>query len=176
MLSELGKLGFVQANEVKTDDITDQVIDLDARITSAQNGLERTRGLLDKAANLVEVSSLENEVSRRETEVETLLGQQKTLSQRVELATIILTVVGAPAPVVAVTTPPTTAPAPAEPRALPGFNDGLQGGWKVFTNVGTVVLAALGAVLPFLPFLVVAAVAWRVRRRRVGPGSVAPAA
>lgn len=180
MLSGLGKLGFVQANEVKTDDITDQVIDLAARIAAAQHGLDRTRGLLDKAANLTEVNSLENEVSRRETEVETLLGQQKTLSQRVDLATIIFTVVGAPAPVVVVTAPTTAVPAPIEAKPLPGFNDGLQGGWKVFTVVGTVLLAALGAALPFLPFLVVAAVAWRVHRRRVGAATraapVAPAA
>lgn len=171
-LSALADLGLVLGREVKTDDVTEQVIDLGARITSAQNGLERTRGSLAKAASLVEVSSLEAEVGRRETELESLLGQQKTLSQRIDLSTIILTIEGAPAPGGA--TSPSTAPGLAassvanQPVQLPGFLDGLQGGWKVFTNVGTVVLAVVGASLPFLPFILVGGIVWRlVRRRRI---------
>ena len=176
MLSELAKLGFLESSEVKTDDVTDQVIDVGARITAAQNGLERTRGLLAKSSNLVEVNSLENEVSRRETEVETLLGQQKTLSQRVDLATIVFTVVGAPAPVVSISSSTTTAPPATPATALPGFSDGLQGGWRVFTNVGTVVLAMIGAVLPFLPVVIVTAFAWRVLRHRRATGAPVPRA
>ena len=45
----------------------------------------------------------------------------------------------------------------------------------MFTTVGTVVLACLGAALPFLPFLVVALVTWRLVRRRRALPSAGPA-
>ncbi len=175
VLSGLGKLGEVRDQQVKTDDVTQQVVDLDARITAAEHGLDRMRGLLDKTSNLVDVANLEADVNRREVEVEQLRGQQQSLSQRVDLSTIVLTVT-ADAAVAGTAVPPAPAStAGSTPAPLPGFGDGLQGGWKVFTNVGTVVLAALGACLPFVPFVIVGGVAWRLtRRRRVGPARPAP--
>jgi hypothetical protein len=173
LLSSLAALGALQEQEVKTDDVTQQVIDLDARIVAAQDGLDRMRGLLAKASDLNQVATLEADVSRRQTELEQLKGEQQTLGQRVDLATIVLTITdgsstgpgGTTPPVVAGTSgsSPTTT---AAPKPLPGFGDGLENGWHVFTTVGTVVLACLGAALPFLPFLVVALVTWRLVRRR----------
>jgi hypothetical protein len=166
LLTDLGKLGAPEAQQVKTDDVTQQVIDLDARLSVAQEGLDRMRGLLTKASNLSDVATLESDVQRRQTEVEQLRGEQQTLSQRVDLATVILTIHGGGA-IAAVSSPSTTTTtAPAVAPTLPGFTDGLQGGWKVFVNVGTVVLAGVGAALPFLPFVVIGLVAWRIGRRR----------
>lgn len=177
LLDDFAQLGDLQVQQVKTDDVTQQVIDLDARISAAQDGLDRARGLLSKATNLADVANLEADVARRQTEVESLRGQQKTLAERVDLATIVLTLQSTPAPVVAETPPPP--PPPPEAKPLPGFLDGLSGGWKVFTNVGTVVLAVIGAALPFLPLVLVALVVWwalRRRRRMVGPPTPAAGA
>lgn len=167
--NKLTELGELQTSQVKTDEVTGQVIDLDARITASSNGLDRSRGLLAKATNLSDIATLEADVSRRETELETLKGQQAALAQQIELSTIVLTLTST-VPDAAVppgTGPTTTTPsAAAAPAPLPGFFDGLNGGWKVFTNVGTVLLAAFGATLPFLPLLIIVVVVWRVVRRR----------
>jgi len=173
LLSQLAALGTLQEQEVKTDDVTQQVIDLDARIISAQEGLDRMRGLLTKAADLNQVATLEADVARRQTEVEQLRGQQLALGQRIDLATIVLTLTtsaskgpaGAPTAASTATTIPTTTTTKA-PRPLPGFSDGLENGWSVFTTVGSVALACFGAALPFLPFAVAALVVWQVAKRR----------
>jgi hypothetical protein len=161
VLDELARLGTPKAQDVKTDEVTLQVVDLGARLTAATNGLDRTRGLLAKATNLGDIAQLEADVNRRETEVENLRGQQAMLAQRVELSTIVLTLVSS-APVVTPPPPPEVA-APAPP---PGFLDGLGAGWHVFTKGGTFVLAAVGWTLPFLPFVLAAVVTWWLLRRR----------
>jgi hypothetical protein len=172
VLSELAALGELQQQEVKTDDVTQQVIDLDARITVAQESLDRMRGLLSKASDLNQVATLEADVGRRQTELEQLKGEQQTLGQRVSLATIVLTLstssstgsANAGAPVTTVATPTTTTT--KAPRPLPGFSDGLENGWHVFTVGGSVVLACVGALLPFVPLVVIVGVPWLVVRRR----------
>ncbi len=167
VLSDLAKLGSLDAEQVKTDDVTQQVVDLDARISAAQSGLDRMRGLLAKTSDLRDVANLETDVNRREIELEQLKGQQQSLGQRVDLSTVILTLRAEAAATTAVAGPTPVVPLPpTPPAALPGFGDGLQGGWKVFTNVGTVVLAGLGACLPFVPVALVAFGVWRLARRR----------
>ncbi len=161
VLDALAGLGTPKAQDVKTDEVTLQVVDLAARLTAAENGLERTRGLLAKATNLGDVAQLEADVNRRETEVENLRGQQAMLAQRVDLSTIVLTLVSS-APVA----PPPPPPQVAAPAPPPGFLDGLGAGWGVFTKVGTFVLAGLGWALPFLPFVLAAALTWWLLRRR----------
>ncbi len=169
VMIELAQLGELVSQEVTTDDVTEQVIDLDARISAAESTLARTRELLDKARTLQEITSLENEVGRRQADLEKLRGQQRSLRERVDLATITLTVV-MPAPPAEPATPTTVAA-----RPLPGFTDGLSEGWESFTAAGSVAPAGIGLVLPFalvaVPLGVVMAL---VRRRRRPHGGAAP--
>jgi hypothetical protein len=162
LITELAKLGSLASEEVKTDDVTQQVIDLDARIKAAESSLERTRALLDRAQSLVEISQLEGEVSRRQADLESLRGQKVSLDTKINLSTIVVTLVGEGEVAPAVAEKKEEAQKPSE---LPGFADGLSGGLKVGKNVGTVLLAGLGALLPFSPILVLAVVAWRLARR-----------
>jgi hypothetical protein len=141
------------------------VIDLDSRIASAEVSVGRVRGFLDRATNVIEISSFESELLRRETDLEQLRGQKRSLDGRIDLATIVLTV----QPVVAA-----AEPAPSEPSELPGFLQGLSAGWSVFIGAATVLLAVLGALVPFAPFIAVGAVAvwWTRRRTRTAQGTV----
>lgn len=157
VLSQLADLGSVESQQIATDDVTDQVIDLDSRIATSQASVDRVRGFLDRATTVTEIAGFENELLRRETDLEKLRGQKRALDARVDLATVVLTV-----------QPP--ALAPVEPPAdHAGFVDGLAAGWHAFTGAVTVVLVLSGAVLPFVP-LVVAGTAialwWRRRTRR----------
>ncbi len=178
LLDELGHLGVLAAEEVKSDDVTQQVIDLQARITATEASLGRTRDLLGGAKSIAEVTQLENEVVRRQADLESLRGQQKTLQAKVDMATIVLTLSGDKDMTPAVQKQREEAERKRqeeerkknEAKPLPGFFDGLSGGLRVATDVGTVCLAVIGALLPFLPLAILAYVVLRLttraRRRR----------
>jgi len=171
LIAEVAKLGTLAAQQVKTDDVTEQVIDLDARIKASESSLERTRTLLDRAQSLIEISQLEGEVARRQADLESLRGQKASLDNRINLSTIVVTLVGEHE-----ATPGAAAAKDAsqKPPELPGFMDGLSGGLKVAGNVGTVALAGLGALLPFSPVFVLIAIAVRLARHRRRGLSAAP--
>lgn len=165
VLDELSRLGQLASQEIKTEDMTQQLIDLDARIDAIESSLGRVHDLLDKAPTLAETSQLEQEVAKRQAELESLRGQRKALEQRVSFSTVVLTLTSDKAP--------TPAVEQAKQRDLPGFLDGLQGGWYAFTGVLSVTGAVIGAVLPFLPFVVVPMVLWKLLARRRRAASAA---
>lgn len=170
-LDDLGQLGELRYQQVSSEDVTDQVIDLESRITAAEGSLARTGELLGKATDFTQIRQLEDEFARRQVDLEKLRGQQKTLEGRIDFATIVLTLHGADdaTPALAGGDP---APAP------PGFGDGLDGGLAVAGTVGTFTLAAVGALLPFVPLAIAAYAIYRLARWRAGgrgPGVAVPA-
>jgi hypothetical protein len=169
-IEALGDLGELRTQQVSSEDVTDQVIDLESRITAAEGSLARTGELLGKATALNEIRQLEDEFARRQVDQEKLRGQQKTLEGRIDFATIVLTLHGADD-----STPALDGDDPVV--AAPGFFDGLDGGLAVGATVGTFALAAVGALLPFVPlaiaaYAVVRLVRWRSGRR--GPTAAVP--
>ena len=95
--------------------------------------------------------------------LEKLRAQKRALDSRVDLATIVLSV-----------SPSQTVPVPVDTSShLPGFLDGLAAGWRAFVSTLTVVLVALGALLPFAPVVgaVLAGAWWWRRRTRPAPGT-----
>ena len=166
LLAALAGLGKEQSRSVDTEDVTAQGTDLDARIVSAQKSVDRVRAFLDQTKNVNELSGIEAELTRRETELEQLVGQRRVLNDRVLLATVDLTLTEVPAPV--------AASSPGDPlRGVPGFGNALATGVDWLVNVARVVGAGLGYSLPFLVLIGVPLAIRRVVRRRRPP--VAPA-
>ena len=157
LLDDLGTVGKVERRSVDTADVTAEGADLDARIVSAQRSVERVRGFLDETKNVGELSSIEAELTRRETELEQLVGQRRVLNDRVAMATVTLTLNATPAP------PP---PAGDSLRSIPGFGDALASGVGALVKVGRVLGAGAGYALPFAVLLAVPLLAGRVVRRR----------
>ena len=89
-LADLGKVGFVLSQDISADDVTERVVDLESRIVTAQASVIRLREFLDDATNLDAIAQLEAELLRRETDLELLRGQLRTLQEQVSLATITL--------------------------------------------------------------------------------------
>lgn len=162
VVDALAGIGTLTKQGISTEDVTAQVVDLDARIATAIVSVDRLRGFLDKATSVNEIAQLENELLTREAGLESLRGQKRTLAGRVDLATIVLTV----APIKAVV------PVVDETEARPGFLGGLREGWDTFLGIGDVAVAGVGWSLPFLAVLVPAGLVLRwYGRRRSGRAS-----
>ncbi len=89
-LNRLAGVGELLSQTVFADDVTDRVVDLESRISTAEVSVERLRTLLEAAANIEDVVELEAELVKRETDLEVLRGQLRTLEDAVALATIVV--------------------------------------------------------------------------------------
>ncbi len=162
VLDQLGRLGDEQSRSSSTKDVTEDVADVDARVASMQASIARVRAILSRAEKIGDVVSVEGELSRRTTELESLQARQRALAGQVDFATITLQLRASQA-----------APAPAPDRG--GFAGGLRDGWHAFAATLGWVFTALGAALPFLLLAAPVAVAWMLRRRRLSAAPSAPA-
>ncbi|MER5775603.1 DUF4349 domain-containing protein [Streptomyces sp. NPDC002039] len=148
--------GKLLNRKVEAQDVTEKVADVDSRVRSQQASVARVREMMEKASALSDVVMLESELSRRQSDLESLLAQQTALKDQTALGTITLEV-SEPAPKRA-------APEKKE-KDEPAFMDALRGGWDVFTTLVRYLALAVGAVLPFALAAALVAVGVRVYRR-----------
>ncbi len=102
-LTRLEGLGELRGQTISADDVTERVVDLESRITTATASVERLRGFLETATDSARVAELELQLLERETLLEQLRGQLRTLQDQVDLATIFLTLTEAAPPAVEAT-------------------------------------------------------------------------
>lgn len=169
-LRELDGLGKVQDRKTTTDDVTTEVIDVDARIRTEQVSLDRLRGFLSKANDVDAMIRLESEIASREANLASLQAQQRYLDDQTAMSTLVLTM----------HEPSGVAPPPAkdDPLKDAGFLTGLQNGWDALLGVLLVVATVLGAVLPFLVVIALVglpALLWLRRHRPAAPPAPADA-
>ncbi|MEV6680190.1 DUF4349 domain-containing protein [Streptomyces erythrochromogenes] len=146
--------GKLLHRKVDAQDVTEKVADINSRVSSQQASVARVREMMGKASALSEVVMLESELSRRQSDLESLLAQQTALKDQTSMGTITLEV-SEPAP----------AAADEEKEKEPTFLGALSGGWEVFTKLLRYLMVALGALLPFLLTAAVVVVLVRVYRR-----------
>ncbi|MGC4793081.1 DUF4349 domain-containing protein [Micromonospora saelicesensis] len=163
VVEEMAKLGRQQSRQIDTQDVTEETVDLEARITSQRARVESARRLLARASSITDLVSLENELGRREADLASLEAKKRRLADLTALSTITVSLAGPAAKDI-------------EEKAETGFLVGLRGGWKAFVVSMTVLLTVLGALLPWLVALGVplAALLVMLRRRRKSPALVAP--
>lgn len=153
-LNEIGGLGQVLSRRVTAEDVTTQVADIDARLRNLDASIARLTKLMDHAGNLADLSSIEEQLTARQGERDSLAAQQKALAGRVALSTITVAL-ETPGQVVTQTTP--------------GFLGGLQAGWDGLIKTLAVTVTMIGVLLPFaavIAVIVVPFVWWRRRRNR----------
>jgi hypothetical protein len=142
-LNKLSQLGDEQSRRLGTDDVTDQVVDLNSRLATQRTSVTRVRALLDRASSLTDVVRVESELSRREADLESLQARARAVAGQVAMSEVTVQL--------------TTGPKKATPAAALGFTKGLHSGWDAFMAAARVTAATIGAALPFLPLLVAAA-------------------
>lgn len=87
-LQEIERLGEVTDRSVDSEDITDQFVDVQGRLTIAKTSRDRLLSLLQNAKETKDVLSIEQEVRRLNEEIERMEGQLRVIDDRAQLATI----------------------------------------------------------------------------------------
>ncbi|MBL7254817.1 DUF4349 domain-containing protein [Actinoplanes sp. LDG1-01] len=168
VVDQLSKLGTEEQRQINTEDVTDQTVDLDARITVQQARVDSGRKLLAQAKSLNDLVMLEREVATRESDLASLQAKKRHLADLTALSTITVTLLDPEAEAVADDGPP-------------GFLSGLGAGWDALLASLKVLLTVLGALLPWLiafglPIWAIIYAVRRYNRSRRRPAYVAPAA
>jgi hypothetical protein len=93
-LAALRALGKVVSESQRGDDVTEQVRDLDARLSNSRSTEKRLIDLLQKrTGDLADVLAAEREVARVREEIERLDAERKNIGRRVTYATVTLEVI-----------------------------------------------------------------------------------
>lgn len=83
----------VRSKKVTSQDVTEEYVDLQARLKNKRNTEDRLSNVLDeRAGKLDEVLSVEKEIDRVREEIERIEGRLRFLTERTSLSTITLTV------------------------------------------------------------------------------------
>ncbi len=89
-LERIEALGEVQSRSLDNEDVTEEFIDLSARLNSSQREEQSLLSLLERSGSVTEILAVERELSRVRAEVERLQGRLNFVERLVALATIRL--------------------------------------------------------------------------------------
>ena len=131
-LAEVEKFGDVRSTDLNSQDVTLEVIDLDARVTTLQDSIARLRDLQEQAATVADLVAVEAELATRQSELESLTARRDYLSQQVDRSTVYLNI----------------AEKQSGPTITPDFLGGLQRGWDALLTLGAGLITGIGFLLP----------------------------
>lgn len=159
-LEALAGFGTIESRSIRSNDVTEEVVDVESRIKTMRESIARLNALMEKTGKLSDIAAIEGELTQRQAELESLLARQKWLASQVEMAPIQVTLI----------------PRGVEYSVPNPFVQGIQQGWRAFTESISVMIIAIGALLPFA--LVAAAIVipsvrmYRKRRTKWQPHPV----
>lgn len=99
VMAEISMLGDIKSKSSNGQDVTEEYIDLEARLENAQAHEDRLVAMYANATSVKEMMSVENELSRVREEVERYEGRLRYLTNRVAMSTITVNL-HEPSPVV----------------------------------------------------------------------------
>jgi hypothetical protein len=159
--------GEVVRSSSSSKDVSDQLVDLEARITNLENRRDRLRQLYEAANSTDETLRVGRELSQVQEEIERLRARQRSLQDRVAYGSITVELTEprpTPTPTATPTPTPTTEPAYQETSPVAAFIDSVNG---VVVMLRTFVVT-VSYLLPYLvtlglPVGVAAALVYRRR-------------
>ena len=90
-LSKLEALGEVRYRRVGEEDLTDQIVDVQARQKNLESLRDRLRGLLGRAEKVDEILAIERELTRVQSELDSMAARIEALGARVKWSEVDLT-------------------------------------------------------------------------------------
>ena len=143
VVRELKNLGTVQTAETRSEDVTAQRVDLDARIKALQTSVDRLLAIMRDAKDPDALIKAEDALSERQAELDSLRAQRDQLGDRIDYSTVNVTFVaeqiGGPAP-----------------QQYEGFTGQIERGWDALVSVLGNLVLLFGLLLPWLGVLAVA--------------------
>lgn len=130
----LADLGEVTSSSVEAQDVTLEVVDLQARITTLEESISRLRALQQQSSSVADLVAVEGELAARQAELESLQARRDYLSRQVDMSSVYLMLnqrdVG--------------------PGVTPDFLGGLQDGWNSVLALTAGLITAVGFLVPYL--------------------------
>ncbi len=155
VMSGLAGLAQLASTTSSAEDVTTQVIDVDAQIKVQEASVQRVRQLLTRAQSIRDIMAIESELANRQAQLDSLKQQQAYLKNQTSLATIKVSIERKPDAVVK-----------KKDEDRTGFLGGLGAGWDGLRATVVAVLTIVGAVLPFaVVALLVGVPVWMLVRR-----------
>ncbi len=91
VLSAIAELGEITDKNITTQDVTQEYYDAQARLKALQAKEQRLLSLIDKAANVTELISIESELGKTRSDIEVLTGRLQYLTNVTSYSLINLT-------------------------------------------------------------------------------------
>lgn len=153
--SDLEKVATLTASTSTGEDVSTEVVDVEARIRAQRKSVSRIEALLAQADSLEQIVTIEGQLTSRQSELDALLARQGQLADQASQSTITVYIEQADE----------ETDEPDEDTAG-GFLGGLSDGWDSFLTGGGAVLTVVGFALPWLLLLLLLAVPTRFLLRR----------
>ncbi|WP_377321059.1 DUF4349 domain-containing protein [Pimelobacter simplex] len=151
-------------SSTSSEDVTGEVVDVEARIRAQRKSVERIEALLARAETIEQVVAVETQLARRQADLDALVSRQKWLADQTGMSTIS----------VYVEQPPKKDAGRDDDKG--GFLGGLERGWDSFVDGLGGAALVLGFALPWLIVLALlgAPLAWLLRRRAARRPAASP--
>ncbi len=88
VLSAIRELGKVEHESIDTQDVTEEFLDLDARLRTLRQAEERLIAMLKRSGKLADLLEIERELATRREQIERSQGRLRYLKDRVGFSTI----------------------------------------------------------------------------------------
>lgn len=160
LVEEIEKLGTLMSRQISSTDVTEEYVDLDARISNLKHQEKRLLEIVSQAKTVEDLLKVEKEIERVRGEIESLTGRLNLLKNQTDYATINVYLRSTPLAGAGIST------------------SGMEGLWgravRALYNSLTVLIEGVGravvalfAALPYLALVALAGwAAWRLNRRR----------
>jgi len=178
LIDMLRGLGEVRSLNQWTNDVTEEYLDLEARIETGEAHLAQLNKLYERSGTVTEMIELEREIARVTADLESLKGRYSFLSNQVAFSTITINLYEPGVPI------PSRDPQSLGERMRDSFlfswNETIDAAqyllvWLVAMVPRLIFVAAVGAVLGVLAWLVMRSRRGRRRPPGGGAGSSKPA-
>ncbi len=150
LISNIEQLGEVKSKQISGQDITEEFIDLQARLQNAKATEQRLLEILDKANNVEEILNVEAELNNIREKIEQLTGRIKYLQDAADLATISINI--------------------HEPRPIiegdNWFINSLKQALQALANTIVKIIVFIGAIIPYIIIFIIGYIVYKIFKRK----------
>ncbi len=148
-MEKLEKIGDVKSKSVTGEDVTEEFIDLEARLGNLERQEKRLLDILEKATTVEDILKVEAQLERVRGEIERITGRLTFLENRIDLSTITVDLF--------------------EPEPITqsfGIRDALSSAFEGFVATINGIIIATGTLLPLAVLALVAFGVYRAAKKR----------